>query len=63
MFSRKETVAPVEIAHRSISLAHLGNISMRLGRDLKWDPSKEQITGDKSASEMLSRPYRKPWKI
>ena len=63
MFSRKETVAPVEIAHRSISLAHLGNISMRLGRDLKWDPATEKIAGDKSASEMLSRTYRKPWKL
>ncbi|MEE3181339.1 MAG: Gfo/Idh/MocA family oxidoreductase, partial [Planctomycetota bacterium] len=63
MFSRKETVAPVEIAHRSISLAHLGNISMRLGRDLKWDPATEKIAGDKSASEMLSRAYRKPWKL
>lgn len=63
MFSRKETVAPIEVAHRSISLAHLGNISMRLGRDLKWDPAREQIAGDKSATELLSRAYRKPWKL
>lgn len=59
--SRKEPVAPVEVAHRSISIAHLGNIALQTGRDLQWDPKKEQIIGDKSANDLLSRPYRKPW--
>jgi len=59
--SRKEPVAPVEVAHRSISLAHLGNIALQLGRDLRWDPNKEDFVDDASASEMLSRPYREPW--
>ena len=53
----------METAHRSISIAHLGNISLRLGRDLKWDPEKEQIVGDEEANRMLSRPMRSPWKI
>jgi len=62
--SRKETVAPVETAHRSITICHLGNIAMRLGREkLKWDPVKEQIIDDAEASKMLSRPYRGPWKL
>ena len=63
VISRKETAAPIEQAHRSITIAHLGNISLRLGRDLRWDPAKEQIIGDESASRMLSRPMRKPWSI
>ena len=61
--SRKETVAPIEVAHRSITVAHLGNISLRLGRDLKWDPVKERCLGDEKANEMLSRPMRKPWSM
>ncbi len=61
VISRQETAAPIEQAHRSISIAHLGNISLRVGRDLRWDPSKEQIVGDEAASQMLSRPMRKPW--
>ena len=32
VLSRKETAAPVEVAHRSITICHLGNIAMRLGR-------------------------------
>jgi predicted dehydrogenase len=64
VLSRKETAAPVEVAHRSITICHLGNIAMRLGRDtLKWDPEKEQILNDAEAAKMLSRPYRDPWKL
>jgi hypothetical protein len=28
---------------------------------LRWDPVKEDIIGDREASAMLVRPYRKPW--
>ncbi len=64
VLSRKETAAPVEVAHRSITICHLGNIAMRLGRKtLKWDPAKEQILGDDEAAKWLSRPYREPWKL
>lgn len=62
VISREPTAAPVEVAHRSITICHLGNIAMRLGRDsLRWDPRTEQIVGDHEASQMLSRPYRAPW--
>jgi len=62
VISRQPTAAPVEVAHRSITICHLGNIAMRLGREqLRWDPRTEQIIGDEEASKMLSRPYRAPW--
>lgn len=63
VLSRKEPIAPIEQAHRSISIAHLGNISLRLGRDLRWDPAAERFVGDEAANGMLSRPMRKPWKL
>ncbi len=63
VLSRKEPIAPIEQAHRSISIAHLGNISLRLGRDIRWDPVAEKVIGDDTANGMLSRPLRKPWKI
>jgi predicted dehydrogenase len=59
--SRKDPICPVEIGHRSISVAHLGVISVRLGRPLKWDPDKEEFVGDKEANQWLSRPMRKPY--
>ncbi|QDV35758.1 Gfo/Idh/MocA family protein [Tautonia plasticadhaerens] len=62
--SRGPTAAPVEVAHRSITVCHLGNIALRLGRDrLRWDPDAERILGDDEAAAMLSRPYRDPWKL
>ena len=61
--SRKETIAPVEVAHRSCSACLLGDIAMHLGRKLRWDPAKEQFLNDAEANGMLSRTMRAPWKL
>jgi hypothetical protein len=61
--SRQKPNADVEEGHRSAMMCHLGNISTRLGRSLKWDAAKEQVVGDAEANAMLSRPYRGPWKL
>ena len=61
VYSRKEAIAPVEIAHRSISLGHLGNIAMKLGEDLEWNPKKEEFVNHSIANGLLSRPMREPW--
>jgi predicted dehydrogenase len=50
--------ASIEIAHRTASAAHLGNIALRLGRSLKFDPASETIAGDSEATAMLGRKYR-----
>jgi predicted dehydrogenase len=64
VLGRKECVAPCEVAHRSITICHLGNIAMRLGREtLKWNPEKEEIVDDAEAAKWLSREYRGPWKL
>ena len=52
---------PVETAHISSALAHLGNISYRLGRQLQFDPEKERFVGDEQANAMLTRKYRFPF--
>lgn len=54
---------PVETAHLSSALAHLGNISFRLGRTLTFDPKTEKFVGDEEANAMLKRNYRKPYVI
>jgi predicted dehydrogenase len=62
VLSRKEPVAPVEVAHRSITICHLGNIAMQLGIDgFRWDPDKEKIVDNPEAARMLHRAYREPW--
>jgi predicted dehydrogenase len=54
---------PVESAHLSSALAHLGNISYRLGRTLDFDPTSERFPGDEAANAMLSRDYRAPYVV
>jgi hypothetical protein len=44
-------------------MCHLGNISMRLGRSLKWDAAKEEVAGDSEANRWLMKPYRAPWRL
>jgi hypothetical protein len=53
--------APVETGHLSSALAHLGNISYRLGRQLNFDPVAERFIGDEDANNMLTREYRAPY--
>ena len=55
--------APAEIGHRTITVAHIGNIAMQLGRKLRWDPSVERFVDDAEANAILSREQRAPWKL
>ncbi|HUT25835.1 MAG TPA: Gfo/Idh/MocA family oxidoreductase, partial [Sumerlaeia bacterium] len=61
--TRAETVAPVEIGHRSCTVCLLGEIAMRLGRKLRWDPAQERFIDDEQANRMWSRPMRSPWSL
>jgi len=61
--SGKPAIAPVDVAYRAISVALLGEIAMTTGQTIKWDPDKEEIIGNQTASRLLSRPYRQPWTL
>ena len=59
--SRKPTICDAEVGHRSVTVCHLGHISMQLGRKLRWDPEKELFVDDDEANGLLAREMRKPW--
>jgi len=61
--SRSETAAPIEHAHRTISIAHLANIAMLLERRIRWDPAREQIVNDAEVERMTARAMREPWRL
>jgi hypothetical protein len=54
---------PVETAHLSSGLAHLGNIAYRTGRALTFDPKTEKFVGDDDANKYLTRKYRAPYSL
>jgi hypothetical protein len=59
--SRQQPDSNLEEEHGVAIACHLANISLRLGRKVRWDAEREEIIGDPEASAMLARPYRKPW--
>jgi predicted dehydrogenase len=59
--SRGKPVADIEQGYTSTASCILANLSMRLGRSLRYDPEKHVVTGDDEATKLLTRPYRTPW--
>ncbi len=58
---RKTPRATPETGHRATIIAHLGNIALKVGKKLKWDPEKEDFLGAPEASRLLRREARKGW--
>jgi hypothetical protein len=44
-------------------MSHLGNIAIRVGRKIHWNPDTEQIVGDPEAARWTSKPMRAPWHL
>ncbi len=59
--SRAKPVADIEQGHISTASCILANLSMKLGRSLRWDPKTQSVVGDAEANQLLARPYRAPY--
>jgi predicted dehydrogenase len=61
--SRRLPICNVNVGHRSVTVCHLGNIAIRSGLHLRWDPAQEHFVGENAerANRWLSRPMRAPW--
>jgi len=63
VLARKTPVSDIDSAVQSDIMSHLGDIAIRTGRTIRWDPAKETIVGDEEANRMLSRAMRPPWHL
>lgn len=61
--SRRLTITPAEVAHRSASPGHVGLVALLTGRKLRFDPDTETILNDESANSMLGYAYRGEWSL
>jgi predicted dehydrogenase len=61
--NRDTTLTPAEVAHRSASIGHLGQIAMLTGRKITWNPATETIINDSAAAALLGRTPRGPWSL
>ncbi len=61
--TRERPFRDIEVAHRTATVSHLGNIAYWLNRRLRWDPVKEEVLGDPEAGRWLDRTMREPWSL
>lgn len=60
----RKTLEPLEVGHRTVSIAQIGLIACQVGEPLKWDPEKEAFTGNNAANALLAAPVpRKEWTL
>jgi len=63
---KEDLRAPIEEGHLSSGLAHLANVSYRLGRTLQFDPETQMVKNDDEANLLLregDRGYRAPFVV
>lgn len=63
VISRQQPVATLDSAVRSDIICHMGDIAIRTGEALRWDPTKETVVGSSDAVKMMHRPMREPWTL
>ncbi len=63
MRSRTKPISDVWTHNRMLEICHLANISIRLGRELNWNPDTREIVGDEEANAFLSREKREGFEI
>ncbi len=61
MKNRTRPISDVETGHRTATVCNVVNIAYELQRPLKWNPEKEEFTGDRGANMMVDRAYRGKW--
>ena len=61
--TRRVPISGAEVSHRTVTTCHAGNICLRLGRKLRWDPVGERFINDETANRMLERAKRSPWTL
>jgi predicted dehydrogenase len=52
-----------ENGHRSCTLVNLAKTAVQLGRDLRFDPVKQQFIDDEGANRLIDQPMRAPWHV
>ncbi|MBM4039509.1 MAG: Gfo/Idh/MocA family oxidoreductase [Planctomycetes bacterium] len=61
--TRQPSGGSADSSHRANTLFLLGNIAIRLGRRIRWDPIKQQCIGDDEANRLVDIPMRAPWHL
>jgi len=59
--NNRQSIEPLETAHRTISMCQLGLIAIKTGSAVTWNPENEEIVDNNAASAMLNIPIREKY--
>ena len=63
IYNGNTPIGEMETGIRTATICHISNIARYLGRNLKWDPVKEEFVGDTEANTWLKREHRKGFEV
>jgi len=63
IISREQPISNLESGIKSDIISHLGDIGIRTGETVRWDPAKETVIGSGDAVAMMHRDMRAPWTL
>jgi predicted dehydrogenase len=58
---KEKELCPLDEAIISDTISHLGNIAIRTGRKVTWDPKLGEVVGDPEANKLYIRDMRPPY--
>ena len=54
-------LSPLDEAIMSDTISHMGDIAIRTGRKVTWDPKMGEVVGDTEANKLYIREMRSPY--
>jgi len=58
---KEPELCPLDEAIISDTISHMGDIAIRMGRKINWDPIKGEVSGDMVANKLYVREMRMPY--
>jgi len=58
---KEAELCPLEEAIISDTISHMGDIAIRTGRKVTWDPKMGEVVGDPEANKLYIREIRPPY--
>ena len=58
---KEAELCPLDEAMISDTISHMGDIAIRTGRKVTWDPKAGEVVGDVEANKLYIRDMRSPY--
>ena len=60
---KSKELCPLDEAIISDTISHMGDITIRTGRKITWDPVAGEVKGDPEANKLFIREMRSPYTV